>query len=143
MISANGGLPAHRYTPQVTQRWPRGSKPASGLRPQLYWVAARTRRPAENRAHCACRRPPPRQGTWAHSTWYPFGAPRWGCPWRVPPASVLGCIRCVGWRVRTRSLTHPVSRTVRCSTGDPAGAPGLFRVDADTSPCGSEDATQD
>ena len=29
MISANGGLPAHRYTPQVTQRWPRGSKPAS------------------------------------------------------------------------------------------------------------------
>ena len=29
MISANGGLPAHRYTPQVTQRWPRGSEPAS------------------------------------------------------------------------------------------------------------------
>ena len=29
MISANCGLPAHRYTPQVTQRWPRGSKPAS------------------------------------------------------------------------------------------------------------------
>ena len=30
MISANGGLPAHRYTPQVTPRWPRGSEPASG-----------------------------------------------------------------------------------------------------------------
>ena len=29
MISANGGLPAHRYTPQVTQRWPRESKLAS------------------------------------------------------------------------------------------------------------------
>ena len=29
MISANGGLRAHRYTPQVTQRWPRGSEPAS------------------------------------------------------------------------------------------------------------------
>ena len=29
MISSNGGLPAHRYTPQVTQRWPRGSEPAS------------------------------------------------------------------------------------------------------------------
>ena len=29
MISANGGLPAHRHTPQVTQRWPRGSEPAS------------------------------------------------------------------------------------------------------------------
>ena len=26
MISANGGLPAHRYTPQVTPRWPRGSE---------------------------------------------------------------------------------------------------------------------
>ena len=31
MISANGGLPAHRYTPQVTQRSPRGSEPASGF----------------------------------------------------------------------------------------------------------------
>ena len=29
MISANGGLPAHRYTPQVTQRWPQGSETAS------------------------------------------------------------------------------------------------------------------
>ena len=29
MISANGGLPAHRYTHQVTPRWPRGSEPAS------------------------------------------------------------------------------------------------------------------
>ena len=29
MISANGGLPAHRYTPQVTPRWSRGSEPAS------------------------------------------------------------------------------------------------------------------
>ena len=31
MISANGGLLAHRYTPQVTQRWPPGSEPASRL----------------------------------------------------------------------------------------------------------------
>ena len=29
MRSANGGLSAHRYTPQVTPRWPRGSEPAS------------------------------------------------------------------------------------------------------------------
>ena len=43
--------------------------------------------------------------------------------------------------VLTRSLMRPVSRTVRLSTGDSAGAPGLFRVDADTSPSGSEDAT--
>ena len=35
MISANGGLPAHRYTPQVTQRWPRGSEPAST---QLFYL---------------------------------------------------------------------------------------------------------
>ena len=35
MISANGGLPAHRYTPQVTQRWRRGSEPAS---PDLVWL---------------------------------------------------------------------------------------------------------
>ena len=34
MISANGGWPAHRYTPQVTQRWPRGSEPAS-----LHWCS--------------------------------------------------------------------------------------------------------
>ena len=66
-------------------------------RPRLYWVAARgTWRPAENRAHCACRWPLPRQGRWARSASYPFRAPRWGCPWRVPPASVLGCVRCGG-----------------------------------------------
>ena len=29
MISANGGLLAHRYTPQVTPGWPRGSEPPS------------------------------------------------------------------------------------------------------------------
>ena len=46
----------------------------------------------------------------------------------------------VVWCVWTRSLTRPVSCTMRLSTGDSAGAPGLFRVDADTSPFGSEDA---
>ena len=113
-----------------------------GLRPRLYWVAARgTGRPAENRAHRSCRWPPPRQGRWARSASYLFGAPRRGCPWRVSPASVLGCVRCGGWRVWTRSLTRPVSRTVRRSTRYSAGAPGLFRVDANTSPCRSEDAT--
>ena len=112
-----------------------------GLRPRLYWVAARgTRRLAENRAHCACRWPLPRQGRWARYASYPFGAQRWGCPWRDPPASVSGCMRCGGWRVWTRSLTCPVSCTVCRSTWDSAGAPGLFGVDADTFPCGSEDA---
>ena len=66
----------------------------------------------------------PRQGCWARSAWYLFGFPRWHCPCRVPPALVLGCVRCGGWRVWTRSLT----------------APGLLRVDADTCPCRSEDA---
>ena len=47
----------------------------------------------------------------------------------------------VVWRVWTQSLTRPVSRGVHRLTGDSAGAPGLFRVDADTSSLGSEDAT--
>ena len=84
------------------------------------------RRPAGNRAHCACRWPLPRQGRWACSALYPFGAPRWGCPWRVPSASFLGCVRCGGWRVCTRSLTRPVVRTVRHSTWESVGARGCF-----------------
>ena len=68
-----------------------------GLRPRLYWVAARgRRRPPVNQAHSACRWPPPRQGRWARSASYPLGAPRWGCPWQVPPASFSGCVRCGG-----------------------------------------------
>ena len=54
--------------------------------------------------------------------------------------SWLACAAVV-WRVWTRSLTRPVSRTVRLARGDSAGAPGLFRVDADTAPFWSEDAT--
>ena len=42
----------------------------------------------------------------------------------------------VVWRVCTPLLTRPDSRTVRLLTGDFGGAPGLFRVDADTSPSG-------
>ena len=107
-----------------------------------YWAAARGKcRPAENRALCACRWPLPRQRRWARSASHPLGALRWVGPWRVPLASVLGCVRCGGLRVWTRSLTRLVYRTARLSTGDQAGAPGLFGVDADTAPCGSEDAT--
>ena len=113
-----------------------------GCRAQFYWAAARgTWRPAENQALCACRWPPPRQRRCACSASYLFGAPRWGCPWRVPPASVLGCVRCSGLLVWTRSPTRPVSRTARLSTEDSPGEPGLFRVDADTAPFGAEDAT--
>ena len=46
-----------------------------------------------------------------------------------------------GWRLWTQLLTRPVSRTGRLSRGDSVGALGLFHVDADTSFCGSEDAT--
>ena len=67
-------------------------------------------------------------------------APRWGCSWRVPLASVLDCVRCAGLRVWTQSLTRPVSCTARSSTGDSVGAPGLFDVDTDTASFGSEDA---
>ena len=96
-----------------------------GCRPRLYWVAARGMwGPAENRARCACRWPLPRQRRWARSASYLVGAPPWGCPWRVPPASVLGCVRCGCLRVWTRSLTCPVSRTVRLSTGDSGGCTG-------------------
>ena len=61
-------------------------------------------------------------------------------PGRVPPASVLGCACCGGLRVWTRSLTHPVSRTVRLSAGEWAGAPGLFHVDANSPTLGLVDA---
>ena len=76
----------------------RGAFPhPGGCGPRLYWMAARgTWRPAENRAHCACRWPLPRQGRWARSASYPFGAPQWACPWRVPPVLVSGCVRCGG-----------------------------------------------
>ena len=55
-------------------------------------------------------------------------APRGSSPWQVPPASVLGCVRCGGL-----AFVYPVThRTVRLSTGASGGAPELFRVDADT-----------
>ena len=56
-----------------------------GSRPQIYWAAVRgTWTPAESRAHCACCWPLPRQGRWARSASYPFGALQWDCSWRVP-----------------------------------------------------------
>ena len=76
----------------------RGAFPhPGGCCPRLYWVAAQgTWRPGENWAYCPCRCPLRRQGRWARSTSYPFGAPRWRCPWRVRLASVWGCVRCGG-----------------------------------------------
>ena len=54
MISANGGLPAHRYTPQVTQRWPRGSEPAS--HPSQEWRGtSRARQQTQTRPNTPAR----------------------------------------------------------------------------------------
>ena len=83
----------------------------------------------------------PRQRRWARTALYPFGAPRWGCPWRVPPVSVLHCVGCSGLACVDPVTDTSGSRTARLSTGDSAGASELFRVDADTAPFGSEDAT--
>ena len=71
---------------------------------------------------------------------------RWGprdgvVPGRSLPVGSWAACAAVVRRVWTWSLTRPVSRTVRRSTVDSAGAPGLFRMDADTSPFASEDAT--
>ena len=113
-----------------------------GFRPQAYWAADQgTGRPAEDRALCACRWPLQRQGRSARSALYPVRALRWGCSWRVPPASVLGCVRC-----GCLACVDPVTDAsgfphCRLSTGYSADAPGLFRVDANTSPFGSHDAT--
>ena len=62
-----------RCSSQLSRR--RGALPQpGGLRTRLHGVAARgTRRPAENRAHCASRRPPLRPGRWARSASYPSG----------------------------------------------------------------------
>ena len=76
-------------------------------------------------------------------------APRRTRSWPRDGVDPGGSLRVRSWaacaavvcRVWTRSLTRPVSRTVRLSTGDSAGAPELFRVDADTSHFGSEDVT--
>ena len=53
MISANGGLPAHRYTPQVTPRWAQGSEPASEAPPPGALVPPpQHAKPARKSARC-------------------------------------------------------------------------------------------
>ena len=95
----------------------------------------------------------PRMGSWCLL----FAWPRWGaalaprCTRSGPCDGIFPCgslrrrsraaCAAVVWLVWTRSLTRPVSRAVRASTKDLAGAPGLFGVDADTSPFEMEDAT--
>ena len=76
----------------------RGAFPQrGGLGPKIHRAAARgTWRPVKSRVLCACRWPVPRQQRWARSALYPIGALRWGCLWRVPRASVFGCLRCGG-----------------------------------------------
>ena len=75
----------------------RGAFPHPGsLRPRLYWAAARgTRRPAENRAHCACGWPPPRQGRWALRV-VPVRGPAMGLSLAGPSGVGLG-LRALRW----------------------------------------------
>ena len=54
----------------------------------------------------------------------PVRGPATGYAWRIPPASVFGCLRCAFWAVWTRSLTRQVFRTVYRFKEDSAGAPG-------------------
>ena len=65
MISANGGLPAHRYTPQVTPGWPRGSEPASPATPPR---GRPPTSPAARSPNRACR---PRGQCWAPTPTHP------------------------------------------------------------------------
>ena len=45
------------------------------------------------------------RNTGARSASYLFEAPQWGCPWRVPPTSVAGLVRC-GDFVCVDTVTH-------------------------------------
>ena len=118
------------------------TSPTRDSRPWFYWAAARgTRRPAQNQAYGACCWPPLRRcaglaprrtGLWPRDGLVPGGSLR-----RRSPAARAALVL----RVLTRSLRRPVSHTVRSLTRDLAGAPGLFGVDANTSPCGSDNAT--
>ena len=86
MISANGGLPAHRYTPQVTPRWPRGPNQlhCPPRRPSSLPLCLRRR----------CRAPPPLGR--GHPRRLP---PRRGGGWLVPGSWGLGGDELAGVRV--------------------------------------------
>ena len=117
------------------------TSPTRGSLPWIYWAAA--------------------QGTWRRprtGLMVPAAGPRrgWGaglaprCTCSGPRDGVVpgGSLRRGSWaacaavvlRVFTRSLTRPVSCTVRLSTRESPGAPLLFCVDADTSPCRLEES---
>ena len=76
----------------------RGAFPhPGGLRPRLYWVAARgTRRPAENRAHCACRWPPAEAGALGSLRVVPVRGPAMGLSLAGPSGVGLG-LRALRW----------------------------------------------
>ena len=67
--------PRSRCSGRLSRR--RDSSPhPEGCRPRFSWAAAQgTWRPAENRAHGACRWPPLRRGRWERSASSPFRVP--------------------------------------------------------------------
>ena len=94
MISANGSLPAHRYTPQVTPRWPRGSEPASVVWVCVFGLGFRLRpaTPGWGVGLCVCSAcTQPLLATGARCGCVCLGS-GFGC---APPlvAGVLGCVR--------------------------------------------------
>ena len=105
-------------------RWLHGAR---GRRPRtgLMVAAAGPRRGRGAWLAPPCTRSGPRDGV------VPGGYPR--------RRSWVACIAVV-LRVLTQSPTRMVSRTVRLFSGDSAGALALFSGDANTFPCGSEDA---
>ena len=98
-----------------------------------------TWRPAGSRAHRGCRWRPPRRGCYAHSASCPFGALPWGCPWRVPLASVSGWVHCGGFAIVAPvthtspslyrpSLNEGLGRCTRAILGRRRNLPGLVCV---------------
>ena len=146
MIPANGGLPAHRYTPQVTPRWPRGSEPASApgkrvAEPRL--PAPEDVRPGDGQRltpdapHNGGRPPPP--GTaphHPHGTQPPQGmqakgtvmGPHTHTPapaargWRTPTARPVGGQSGEGERL-TSDAPHNVGRHPPPPRGRPSATP--------------------
>ena len=155
MISANGGLPAHRYTPHVTQRWPRGSEPASApppgtpLRrfhsaqrrlaraPLCGAVAGTATTPAARSPHRACK---PRGQCWAlataqlrpqHVRGGPRQPPRGGEPEEVERLASDAC--CNGATHATRAAggapnAHTSTQTPACGASVRAPRPTPHRA---------------
>ena len=121
MISANGGLLAHRYTPQVTQRWPRGSEAATEPEnvPDLMFVEPEELEVAE------VEEDPP--ATSSSSDLEPPAAPAprlsWAAPLKMPPGMekkvpYMGDVWVTGTRLGTAAISLCSFTTEGLAPGD-------------------------